>query len=153
QTRERRGGSTVLQSVSRGGPDNELLGADRTGWGIVMEQPSPQQKDLSPRFRCWPWALVIAFGLLFGYYISSTYFTPRHRQYQLDFGKAFWIEPTEAFAPIAYFRKEVYLSALPEQAWLQVAASDNFGLIVNGHTVATLASVKTYETGIYDIKR
>ena len=79
---------------------------------------------------------------------------PRHRQYQLDFGKAIWIEPAEAFAPIAYFRKEVYLESLPtQQAWLEIAASDNFGLIVNGHTVGNLGSVKTYETGIYDIKR
>jgi hypothetical protein len=90
---------------------------------------------------------------LLGYYVSSTYFTSRHRQYQLDFGKAIWIEPAEAFAPTAYFRKEVYLSAAPQQAWLKIAASDNFRLIVNGHTIGADGSVKTYETGIYDIKR
>ena len=78
---------------------------------------------------------------------------PKHRQYQLDFGRAQWIEPVEASAPVAYFRKEVYLSSLPEQAWIEIAASDIFGLTVNGHTVATQGSVKTYETGIYDIKR
>ncbi len=78
---------------------------------------------------------------------------PLHRQYQLDFGKALWIEPADSFAPIAYFRKEVYLNALPKQAWIQIAASDNFGLIVNGHTVGNLGSEKTYETGIYDFKR
>ena len=118
-----------------------------------MEESLPQEQGASPRFLRWPWAMVIACGLLLGYYLSSTYFTPRHRQYQLDFGKAIWIEPAEAFAPTAYFRKEVYLSALPEQAWLEIAASDNFGLIINGHTLATVGSVKTYETGIYDIKR
>ena len=78
---------------------------------------------------------------------------PRHRQYQLDFGKAQWIEPAESPAPIAYFRKEIYLSTLPEQAWIEIAASDNFDLIVNGHTIGTLSSVKTFEAGIYDIKR
>ena len=67
-----------------------------------------------------------------------TYGKPRHRQYQLDFGKAQWIEPADSPAPIAYFRKEIYLSTLPEQAWLEIAASDNFDLIVNGHTVGTL---------------
>jgi len=118
-----------------------------------MEEPSPQPNQATPRFLRWPWAIVVACGLLLGYYISSTYFTPKHRQYQLDFGKAIWIEPAEAFAPIAYFRKEVYLNVLPEQAWLEIAASDNFGLIVNGHTIATVGSVKTYEAGIYDIKR
>ena len=101
----------------------------------------------------WPWVLVVACGLLLGYYVLQTYDTPLHRQYQLDFGKAQWIEPAESFAPIAYFRKEVYLNALPKQAWIQIAASDNFGLIVNGHTVGNLGSEKTYETGIYDFKR
>ena len=101
----------------------------------------------------WPWTLVVACGLLLGYYVLQTYDTPLHRQYQLDFGKAQWIEPADSFAPIAYFRKEVYLDAVPKQAWIQIAASDNFGLIVNGHTVGDLGSEKTYETGIYDFKR
>jgi len=118
-----------------------------------MEQPSSQPNDVSRGVLRWSWALVVACGLLLGYYVSSTYFTPKHRQYQLDFGRAIWIEPADAFAPIAYFRKEVYLSQLPEQAWLQVAASDNFGLMVNGHIVANLDSVKSYVTGSYDIKR
>lgn len=119
----------------------------------MEEEPSLQQDDASQRFLRWPWAIVITCGLLLGYYVLATYFTPRDRQYQLDFGKAMWIEPAESYAPIAYFRKEVYLSALPEQAWMEIAGSDNFGLIINGHTVGNLNSVKTYEAGIYDIKK
>ena len=113
-----------------------------------MNPSVTQEEVIAARSLRWPWAIVIVCGLLLGYYVSSTYFTPKTRQYQLDFGKAMWIEPAEAFAPIAYFRKEVYLSALPEQAWMEIAASDNFGLIINGHTVGTLDSVKTYKTGI-----
>ncbi len=101
----------------------------------------------------WAWVLVVACGLLLGYYVLRTYASPRHRQYQLDFGKAQWIEPAQSPAPIGYFRKEIYLSAQPEQAWIQVAASDTYSLIVNGHVVGTEGSVKTYETGIYDLKR
>ncbi len=101
----------------------------------------------------WSWALVVVCGLLLGYYFLQTYGLPRHRQYHLDFGKAEWIEPAESPAPIAYFRKEIYLSSSPAQAWIEIAASDNFGLIVNGHTIGNQASIKTFETGIYDIKR
>ena len=101
----------------------------------------------------WSWTLVIVCGLLLGYYCLETYGLPRHRQYQLDFGKAQWIEPAESPAPIAYFRKEIYLASPPAQAWIEIAASDTFGLIVNGHTIANLGSVKTFEAGIYDIKR
>jgi Dolichyl-phosphate-mannose-protein mannosyltransferase len=118
-----------------------------------MEESSSLPNTFSRYALHWSWALVVACGLLLAYEVLQTYGMPRHRQYQLDFGQAQWIEPAEPFAPVAYFRKEVHISALPEQAWIEVAASDNFGLVVNGHTVATEGSVKTYITGIYDIKR
>ena len=118
-----------------------------------MEERSSPRNTVPVAALRWSWTLVLACGLLLGYEVLQTYGMPKHRQYQLDFGRAQWIEPVEASAPIAYFRKEVYLRSLPEQAWIEIAASDNFGLTVNGHTVATQSSVKTYETGIYDIKR
>ena len=118
----------------------------------MEERSSPRNTLPAPALR-WSWTLVLACGLLLGYEVLQTYSMPEHRQYQLDFAGAQWIEPADASAPVAYFRKEVYLSSLPEQAWIEIAASDNFELIVNSHTVATQGSVKTYETGIYDIKR
>src|SRR5207248_3151930 len=54
--------------------------------------------------------------------------------------------------PIAYFRKEIFLNAAPEQAWLQVAATDNFVLIVNDKRAGTETSLKTRVAQIYDIK-
>jgi len=89
---------------------------------------------------------------MLGYYVQQTYFSPKQRQYQLDFGDAQWIEPPEV-APLAYFRKEVFLSAPPEQAWLEVAAPDNYELIVNSRTVGKETAVKTRVAGIYDIKK
>jgi hypothetical protein len=89
---------------------------------------------------------------MLGYYVQQTYFNPKQRQYQLDFGDAQWIEPP-GVAPTAYFRKEVFLSVPPEQAWLEVAATDNYGLFVNGHVVGKASDVKTRVAGIYDIKR
>ena len=79
----------------------------------MEEEPSLQQDDASQRSLRWPWAIVITCGLLLGYYVLATYFTPRDLQYQLDFGKSLWIEPAESYAPITYFRKGVYLSSLP----------------------------------------
>ncbi|PYJ50667.1 MAG: hypothetical protein DME87_05675 [Verrucomicrobia bacterium] len=107
---------------------------------------------LPSRARRWSWALVLACGLMLGYYVQQTYFSPKQRQYQLDFGDAQWIEPPEV-APLAYFRKEVFLSARPEQAWVEVAATDDYELIVNSHTVGKEAAVKTRVAGIYDIKK
>ncbi|MEO7167959.1 MAG: glycosyltransferase family 39 protein [Spartobacteria bacterium] len=118
-----------------------------------METFTAQSQLSSARALRWSWILVVACGLLLGYYFLHTYGTPKNRQYQLDFGKAIWIEPADSPAPIGYFRKEIYLGALPEQAWVEIAASDNFGLLVNGRTIADLSSVKTFEAGIYDIKK
>ena len=118
-----------------------------------MEEQTPSRSSLSELTFRWSWVLVIATGLILGYYMLRTYASVRQRQYQLDFGRAHWIEPAQKPAPIAYFRKEVYLPSLPEQAWIEIAASDSFGLIVNGHMVGTEGSVKTFQSGIYDVKR
>jgi hypothetical protein len=89
---------------------------------------------------------------MLGYYVQETYFSPKQRQYQLDFGDAQWIEPPEV-APIAYFRKEVFLSVRPAQAWLEVAATDDYNAIVNNRSVGNGSGLKTRVAGIYDIKR
>src|SRR5215831_613270 len=99
-----------------------------------MQILSTQSKQLPSRARRWSWALVLACGLMLGYYVQQTYFSPKQRQYQLDFGDAQWIEPP-GDAPTAYFRKDVFLSLPPEQAWLEIAATDNYGVFVNGHVV------------------
>ncbi|HCX29789.1 MAG TPA: hypothetical protein DHU55_08485, partial [Blastocatellia bacterium] len=89
---------------------------------------------------------------MLGYFVLQTYVSPKQRQYQLDFGNAQWIEPREV-AAVAYFRKEVFLSSAPDQAWIEIAATDNFDLIVNSHTVGSEAAVKTRVAGIYDVKK
>jgi len=83
--------------------------------------------------------------------LIHTYISPLPRQYQLNFGAAKWIEPKE-FAPVAYFRTKFFLTSKPEQAWLQVAATDSFQLTVNGHKVGMENSLKTRVAAIYDIK-
>ncbi len=100
----------------------------------------------------WSLALVLSCGLLLGYYVLQTYLAPKHRQYQLDFGDAQWIEPAEA-GPTAYFRTAVFLTGMPEQAWLEVSATDNFKAIINSRTIGVEDSVKTRVAGIYDIKK
>ncbi len=113
---------------------------------------SSSSKHFPSRAQRWSWAVVLACGLMLGYYVQQTYFSPKQRQYQLDFGDAQWIEPPEV-APIAYFRKEVFLSVPPAQAWLEVAATDEYGAFVNSRSVGNESGVKTRVAGIYDIKK
>src|SRR6266852_2815502 len=117
-----------------------------------MDTLSTPPRGLSPRAQRWSWALVLACGLMLGYFVLQTYASPKQRQYQLDFGNAQWIEAPEV-APVAYFRKEVFLSSAPEQAWIEIAATDNYKLIVNSHTIADETALKTRVAGIYDIKK
>ena len=117
-----------------------------------MQILSAPSKHSPSHVRRWSWAVVLACGLILGYYVQQTHFSPKQRQYQLDFGDAQWIEPPEV-APIAYFRKEVFLSVPPAQAWLEVAATDDYEVIVNSRSVGHGSGVKTRVSGIYDIKR
>ncbi len=109
-------------------------------------------RELPPRARRWSLALILLCGSTLGYFVLHTFATPLHRQYRLDFGAAQWIEPAE-FAPVAYFRKQIFLNAAPEQAWLQVAATDSFVLIINDRRAGTEISLKTRVAQIYDIKK
>src|SRR5881394_3237499 len=109
-------------------------------------------RDLPPRARRWSLVLVLLCGALLGFFIFRAFASPAYRQYQLDFGAARWIEPAE-FAPVAYFRREIFLNAAPEQAWLEVAATDSFKIIINDTTVGTETNLKTRVAQIYDVKR
>src|SRR5436853_7501604 len=113
-----------------------------------METLSASFKHLPSRVQRWSWALVLACGVMLGYYVQQTYFSPKQRQYQLDFGDAQWIEPSEV-APIGYFRKEVFLSVRPAQAWLEVAATDNYEVICKGRSMESNSGLKTREAGVY----
>ncbi len=93
------------------------------------------------RFRFFDWCqsrqggtallLVIATGLLVGYYGWLSLIEPPAPTYYLDFGAARWIQASEQSNNIC-FRKNLYLSAKPQYAWLQVAGIDGFRLFVNG---------------------
>jgi hypothetical protein len=95
--------------------------------------------------------LVLFTGLVFGYFLVRTYSDPLPRQYRLDFTGANWIEPSE-YSPIAYFRRKIFLSFPPEQAWLEIAATDYYKLTINGRTIGSGNFLKTRVSGIYDIK-
>ena len=109
-------------------------------------------RDLPPRARRWSLVLVLLCGALLGLFVLRTFASPLYRQYQLDFGAAQWIEPAE-FAPVAYFRREIFLNAEPEQAWLEAAATDSFKIIINDTTVGTETNLKMRVAQIYDVKR
>ena len=117
-----------------------------------MNDPSAPPKNVRSITLTWSWILVLVCGLTLGYFMLRTFVSPLPRQYRLDFGNAQWIEPDEV-SPVAYFRKEIFLTAEPEQAWLEIAATDNYKIIVNGYTLGNEVGLNSRVAGIYDIKR
>jgi hypothetical protein len=117
-----------------------------------MESFFQPLRELSPRALRWSLVLVLVCGSVLGYFVLCTFARPSHRQYQLDFGTAQWIEPAE-FAPVAHFRRDIFLNTAPEQAWLEVAGTDSFDVIINGKTIGSESNPKTRIAQIYDIKK
>jgi hypothetical protein len=72
-------------------------------------------------------------------------------QYSLDFGRARWIEHG-GVSPAAYFRKTLYISGNVERAWIQVSATDQYVLYVNGILVKSDWFAAARPSGIFDVK-
>jgi len=94
--------------------------------------------------------LVLFCGLLQGYWGWETFRGDIPTRYPLSFKEAEWITPpTEA--PQGYFRRDY---AIPEQvasAWIQITASDQYILYVNGHRVEERTYVGLNVSGIHDL--
>ncbi len=100
---------------------------------------------MRPSFRFLEWCqsrqggtallLVGATSLLLGYYGWLALAAPPPPTYYLDFGAAPWIQASEPSNNVC-FRKNLYLSAAPKYAWLQIAGIDRFALSVNGKHVS-----------------
>src|SRR5438477_1960322 len=95
--------------------------------------------------------LVLASGLTLAFFTWRTFVDLPPRQYSLDFGQARWIEH-EGVSPCAYFRKTLYISGNVERAWIEISATDQFVLYVNGIVVEKDLFAATRPAGIFDLK-
>ncbi len=68
---------------------------------------------------------------ILGYYGWLALAAPPPPTYYLDFGSTQWIQASEPSNNVC-FRKNLYLSAVPRYAWLQIVAIDGFTVSVNG---------------------
>jgi len=94
--------------------------------------------------------LVIACALVIAYFVGRTYVVPLPRSYQIDFGKAQWIESPNG-SQSGYFRKTLYLPGRVDRAWIEVAASDNYDLYINTIRFEKRWLVKARPSNVYEI--
>ncbi len=117
-----------------------------------MQTPSMRHLQNKPRVTrvMGSLLLVLFYGLLHGYWSWKTFIVRTPPLYPLSFEGALWMTPQEA-TPQGYFRRDY---AIPEEitaAWLQVAASDNYSLYVNGQLVETRTYVGLNVADIHDL--
>lgn len=108
---------------------------------------------LSTRRGRRSFTIVATCALLLAYFTVRTFVSPMPAQYQLDFGKAKWIQQKSATSrQAAYFRKTFYVDSNIERAWIQVAATGNYDLYINGIAIDHRSYPCVRLTGLYDIR-
>ena len=93
---------------------------------------------------------VILFGLFTGYILWFSVFEYPPHDYNLDFNGASWIT-TGQDSPGGYFVKEIFIPNPVADAWINVAATDNVDLFINGKKIATDTFVSANVSGVHDI--
>jgi 4-amino-4-deoxy-L-arabinose transferase-like glycosyltransferase len=97
--------------------------------------------------------LVVTCALVLAFFIGRTFVCPLPKGYYPAFGPAKWIQQRGATsAQAAYFRKSIYIGSSIQQAWIQIAATGNYDLYVNGVLVDERIYPCVRLTGAYDIK-
>jgi hypothetical protein len=96
--------------------------------------------------------LVLAYALVLALFVGRAFVFPLPAQYQLDFGKARWIQqPKAALERAAYFRKELYISGAVDHSWIQVSATGIYTLYVNSAFVGRKKYPGARPSGVYDL--
>jgi len=100
--------------------------------------------------RFLPYFLIIALGLLYGYFISQFYIYPVPPAHSLSWGGARWITAASK-GPVGVFRKELFIPGRVADAWVQVSAPDTYKLSVNGKSIVENTFYSSNVSGIHDI--
>src|SRR2546430_16602658 len=97
-----------------------------------------------------PLVVVLATGVVMGFFIWKTYVSYPRYLYPLDFKQGQWLVASDE-GPQGYFRKELFIVGTLKQAWIMVAATDSFMLYLNGKAVDADGYESVNISGIYDI--
>src|SRR5579883_185240 len=93
---------------------------------------------------------VVGCGIALGYFICRTFVMPLTKTYPPDFGKAQWIQVADK-GDAGYFRKDLYIESDIESAWLMIAATGSYQLVVNNVQLDNYEFPGARPSNIYDI--
>src|SRR5437016_1664591 len=104
---------------------------------IVSQQRDilPHQKQgrrYQPNLQYMMWLCLILAWLGASWFAYQYFLVPQPATFAPQWGDAHWVQAADGNAPVAYFRYVTTLDALPDGAFVTVAASQVFRLYVNG---------------------
>src|SRR5438045_8650031 len=73
------------------------------------------------------------------WFVGQCVLQPQEARYNPDWHKAQWVEASDGYAPVAYFRRVLDIEEIPDAAFITVAANQIFSLYVNGALVGSNA--------------
>ncbi len=96
---------------------------------------SQQKDDLSSRRASLSWFLMVICLLLAcigtSWFAYQYFFVSQAKSFEPDWKNSQWIQATDGIAPVAYFRSVKQIEAIPDGAFLTVAANQTFRVYVN----------------------
>ncbi len=88
-----------------------------------------------PHYLMWICLLIAGIGT--SWFAVQVILIPQPRGFIPDWQNARWVQASDSASPVAYFRYEARLEAMPDSAFVTVTASQVFRLYVNGTYIGT----------------
>ena len=105
------------------------------------------------RLMLWMYLLLACLGA--SWFAFQVFLEPQPARFTTPWQNSQWVQAADGNAPTAYFRYTTSLNALPDAAFITVAATQVFRLYVNGTYIATNAVDIVQGSGshayIYDV--
>jgi hypothetical protein len=106
-----------------------------------------------PGLMAWTCILLAWMGA--SWFAFQCFLVPQPQRFAAPWQNSQWVQPADGYAPVAYFRFTTSVEALPDAAFVAIAANQSFRLYVNGIFIASNAlpivkgsGVRAY---IYDV--
>lgn len=91
-----------------------------------------RQTSMWRRLHVMTWICLLFACVAASWFAGQYYLVPQTKSFSPDWQGARWIQADGDAAPVAYFRSTLHLNALPDSAFVTIAASQVFRLYVNG---------------------
>ncbi len=108
-----------------------------------------------PKLHLMAWLCITLACIGASWFSYQSFLVPQPARYVPDWQSSQWVQAGDGIAPVAYFRYGTSLTAIPDNAFVTVAASQVFTFYVNGNFIGSNASDfvegKTPQAYMYDV--